>query len=105
MDNQHPDNNAFKVALLENNQTIFDRMDKAIDSNGAKITKSVNDKTDGFISQVALQAASIGAIQVEVSDLKTKYSGIWSKIVGIQAVASVISGFIGYLLGSGHLGH
>lgn len=107
MDNSHQqvDNNAFKVALLENNQTIFDRMDKAIDTNGAKITKSVNDKTDGFITQVASQAASIGSLQTQVSDLKAKYSGIWSKVVGIQAVASVITGFIGYLLGSGGMGH
>ncbi|MEC5150861.1 hypothetical protein [Cryobacterium sp. GrIS_2_6] len=98
------DNNVIKIALLENNQVIFERIDKAVENNGAKITKVVNDKTDSLISQITSLATVQGSNVARITDIELKLSNIWAKIVALQSVIGFIIGLIGFLIGGGHLG-
>lgn len=98
------DNNGFKVLLLENNQVIFDRIDKAVDESATKVTKSVNDKTDGFIKQITDLAKRQGEDSVRISVVESKLANIWAKIAAISTVIGFVMGLIGFLLGGGHLG-
>lgn len=108
MDNpQHNqvDKNDIKIALLENNAVIFERMDKAIRENGASVTKAVEKKTDGFIAEITNVAKVQGEHSIEIASLNSRYDKIWSKVASVVTVTGIILGFIGYLMGGGHLGH
>ncbi|RAN78024.1 hypothetical protein B5P43_18505 [Bacillus sp. SRB_336] len=99
------DKNDIKIALLENNAVIFERMDKAIKENGVSVTKAVEKKTDTFVAEITKLAEVQGAHSIEISNLNSRYDKIWSKVAGVVTVTGIILGFIGYLLGGGHLGH
>lgn len=95
---------SIKVALLENNEAIYARMDKAIKENAADITKAVNTKTEGYITQVTELAKETGALSEKVRALENWKTNMWAKIGGISFAMSLVMALIGYLLGGGHLG-
>lgn len=96
---------SIKIALLENNEAIYTRMDKAIKENATEITKAVNTKTEGYIDQVTGLAKETGALEVKVTALENWKTNMWAKILGIQAVVGFIFAVIGWILGGGHVGH
>lgn len=98
------DSIAIENALLKNNVLIFERMDKAIEANGAKITKAVNDKTDNFIGELTKLSKNQGTDAGRITVVENKLTGIWAKIAALTSVVGIIMGLIGFLLGGGHLG-
>ena len=98
------DNNVIKIALLENNQVIFERIDKAVENNGAKITKAVNDKTDGYIGQITALASCQGEHTIRIGVLEARLTNIWAKISAAIIVTNIIVGAIVYLVVAGHVG-
>ncbi|MGO4470325.1 hypothetical protein AB4Y95_00100 [Arthrobacter sp. M-10] len=98
------DKNDIKIALLENNAVIFERMDKAIHENGASITKAVEKKTDSFITEITNLAKVQGEHSIEIAALNSRYDKIWSKVATALAISNVIVGGIVYLVVGGHVG-
>jgi uncharacterized membrane protein len=101
-------------ALLKNNAVIFERMDKAIEQNGAKITKSFDDKTDGYVNQLTTLAKETGTLSNRMDqqernfiDLDTKVTdkvnSISTKVATVGAIVAVIFTVIGYFIGNGHV--
>ncbi len=108
MDNQQHtqvDKNDIKIALLENNAVIFERMDHAIKESGAVTTKAVEKKTDSFIAEITSLAKVQGEHTVEIMILNGKYDKIWSKMATVAAVSNIIVGAAVYIIVGGHVGH
>lgn len=94
-----------KIALLENNELIFEKMTAAIEKSSKTITTSVDKKTDGFIGQIATLAKNQGADEGRITALENKLDRLWSKIILLITISNIIVGGVVYLVVGGHVGH
>lgn len=81
-----------KVGVLENNQVIFD----AIEKNGDKIVKALNEKTDPLIGQLLTMAKTQGEHETKITQLEAKISNLWAKFTSTGTAIATLTAFVTY---------
>lgn len=85
---------AVKIQLLENNEVIYDRIEKA----GDKIARSLNEKMEPLLGQLVKYAETQGAMEVRIAATESKLSNLWAKMIGVGAGCASVAGLLGFLI-------
>jgi hypothetical protein len=87
-----------KVALLENNERMYEKINAAIEKSAMRITQAVTTRTDPFITEIRDLAEAHGRLKSKVETIDSRIGNMWAKMIAIGAACATVGGFLGILI-------